>query len=71
MPNFSQVYSLGICTGVGLTLTLLALATRLGIVAPDALPDVGCLVAGTCLLLVGHAWWLRYKSSDERRDLNR
>lgn len=62
MLNSTQTYSLGICTGVGIALTLLAVAARLGILASDALLDIGCLISGVLLLVVSVAMWLRRKT---------
>ena len=64
MLNSARIYSLGISTGVGMALTLLAVAARLGIISPNALLGIGCLVSGICLLLVGNAMWFRHKHSD-------
>ncbi|QDS92234.1 hypothetical protein FF011L_09710 [Roseimaritima multifibrata] len=61
MLRSTRVYSLGICTGVGITLTILAVTARLGILASDALLDIGCLVSGVLLLLFSSAMWLRRK----------
>lgn len=63
MLNSTRAYSLGICTGVGIALTLLAVAARTGMIASDALLDLGCLVAGICLAMISVALWIRQKST--------
>ena len=63
MLKSTQIYSLGICTGAGITLTVLAVAARLGVLASDALLDIGCLVSGVLLLLVSSTLWLRRKTT--------
>jgi hypothetical protein len=71
MLNSTRVYSFGICTGAGVSLTLLAIGSRLGVVAPDALLDFGCLFAGIFLLLIGNVRWVRYYfSADASQDSN-
>ena len=63
MLGSTRIYLLGICTGVGMTLTLLAAAARLGFLASDALLDLGCPVSGVLLLLASIALWLRGRST--------
>ena len=63
MLNSTRAYSFGICTGVGIALTLLAIGARTGVIASDALLDLGCLVAGMGLVLFSVALWIRQKST--------
>ena len=64
MLNQRRDYFVGICTGVGIALTLLAVGARFGLIASDALLDLGCLFAGICLVLFGTAvWWRQQRTS--------
>ena len=63
MLDSTRVYALGICTGVGIALTLLAIAARVGFLTDASLLDFGCLASGVCLLLTSSVMWVRYKSA--------
>lgn len=64
MPTLALAYSLGICTGVGVALTLLAVMARLRVLETNALLENGCLFAGVCLLLAGGATWFRLRTKN-------